>query len=39
MFRTAGVKEYIKKQIVLWQTFYYDKEQSAFVNLLHHPTA
>jgi len=30
--RTAGVKEYIKKQTVLWQTFYYDKEQSALVN-------
>ena len=29
---TAGVKEYIKKQTVLWQAFYYDKEQSAIVN-------
>ena len=30
--RTAGVREYINKQTILWQTFYYDKEQSALVN-------
>ena len=30
--RTAGVKEYIKKQTISWQTFYYDREQSALVN-------